>query len=181
MAETQASSVAELTTLAQQIYPKLDRTSYYDLLRVTGTATLSDIRASYYRIALALHPDRCQALQDATLRDQLESIYARVNEGYRVLLNPDKRAAYDRGLAAGTMRLDLVDRGPQGPKNPEDAVTHPEAKKFFRLGMTCLSRKEWKGAVMNFNFARTMEPSSQVIAEKLAQAQAAIKAQKTPG
>jgi DnaJ-class molecular chaperone len=172
MSQTGAPGAAELAAFARQVYPGLDRYSYYQLLRVPPEADARAVRASYYRIAAQLHPDRYHNLADATMRDQLESIYARVCEAYRVLVNPDKRAAYDRGLAQGRMRYDGGDRQGQGPKNPEDTITHPQSKKFFRLGMMCLGQKDWKGAVMNFNFAKTFEPDSPVIAEKLAEAQA---------
>jgi DnaJ-class molecular chaperone len=166
---------AELTAFARQVYPALDRYSYYQLLRVAPTADARTIRASYYKIAAQLHPDRYFNFPDTSTRDQLETIYARVCEAYRVLISPDKRVSYDRGLAQGKMRYDAGERQPQGPKNPEDSLSHPDAKRFFRLGMVCLGKKDWKGALMNFNFAKTFEPGSAIIAEKIAAAQAGAK------
>jgi DnaJ-class molecular chaperone len=176
MANGGAPGPAQLAAFARQVFPALDRYSYYQLLQVDQRADPNAIRTSYYRIAAQLHPDRYHALSDAGLREQLETIYARVTEAYRVLLDRTKRAAYDYGLSQGKMRYDPVERKAHGPRNPEDSVTHPEAKKFFRLGMVCIGRKDWKGAVMNFNFARTFEPGAAVIAEKLAEAQAGAKA-----
>jgi DnaJ-class molecular chaperone len=168
--------VDQLLAFARQVYPGLDRYSYYQLLRVEANADQSRIRASYYKIANQLHPDRYFNLLDTAAREQLETIYARVCEAYRVLLNPEKRGLYDRGLSQGRMRFDTSERQAQsGPRNPEDALSHPQAKKFFRLGMMCLGQKDWKGAVMNFNFARSFEPAAAVISEKLAEAQAAAK------
>jgi curved DNA-binding protein CbpA len=166
------SGPAGLLAFAEQVYPMLDRYSYYQLLRVDPRADTQTIRASYYKIAAQLHPDRYSSLVDAATRDRLETIYARINEGYRVLMNGQKRAAYDAGLAQGKTR-EAVER--PLAKKPEDALSHPESKKFFRLGMVCFGNKDWKGAVMNFNFARTFEPNSPVIAEKLAEAQAHAK------
>jgi curved DNA-binding protein CbpA len=169
---TQGSAPAGLLAFAEQVYPKLDRYTYYQLLRVDPKADTQAIRASYYKIATQLHPDRYMSLVDAATRDRLESIYARINEGYRVLMNGEKRAAYDAGLARGKMR-ETGERPLR--RNPEDVLTHPEAKKFFRLGMVCFGNKDWKGAAMNFNFARSFEPNAPLIAEKLAEAQAAAK------
>jgi DnaJ-class molecular chaperone len=167
-----ASGEAELAAFAHAVYPGLDRYTYYQLLRVPPEADARAVRASYYKIAAQLHPDRYHKLANPLMRDQLESIYARVCEAYRVLTSPEKRAVYDRGLAQGKMRYDPGDRGPQGPKNPDDSFADPQAKKFFRLGMMCLGQKDWKGAVMNFNFAKTFAPDSPILAEKLAEAQA---------
>jgi curved DNA-binding protein CbpA len=176
VAQAGAPGTVELAAFARQVYPGLDRYTYYQLLRVSPEADAGAVRASYYRIAAQLHPDRYHKLPDPVIRNQLESIYARVCEAYRVLVNPTKRATYDRGLAQGQMRHEAGDRPAQGPKNPEDAIGNPQSKKFFRLGMMCLGQKDWKGAAMNFNFAKTFEPNSPVIAEKLAEALAAGKA-----
>ena len=170
----QPSATAGLLAFAEQVYPTLDRYSYYQLMRVAQNADARAIRASYYKIATQLHPDRYQSLAiDPATRDRLETIYARINEAYRVLSNAEKRATYDAGLAKGKLRFDLGER--QIKKAPEDALAHPEAKKFFRLGMVCFGNRDWKGAVMNFNFARSFEPNAPIIAEKLAEAQAAAK------
>jgi curved DNA-binding protein CbpA len=168
----QGSGPASLLAFAEQVYPILERYSYYQLLRVAPNADTRTIRASYYKIAAQLHPDRYQNLVDPETRERLVTIYARINEGYRVLTNGEKRAAYDAGLSKGKLR-ETGERPLR--KNPEDVLTHPEAKKFFRLGMVCFGNKDWKGAVMNFNFARTFAPDAPLINEKLAEAQAAAK------
>jgi hypothetical protein len=67
-----------------------------------------------------------------------------------------------------------VERESNAPPNPEDSLQHPEAKKFFRLGLMSLARKDFKGAAMNFSFARTFEPRAAVILQKLEEAQAGL-------
>jgi hypothetical protein len=114
-------------------------------------------------------------MPDGPVKERLISIYARICEGYRVLTSAERRVLYDKGLATGKVRWDSKDREQKGPKNPEDSINHPEAKKFFRMGMMCVGKKDWKGAVMNFNFARTFDSSSKIIAEKLAETQAMVK------
>jgi curved DNA-binding protein CbpA len=168
---------AGLIAFAEQVYPMLDRYSYYQLLRVPPTADTRTIRASYYQIASQLHPDRYQRLVDPTTRDRLETIYARINEAYRVLTNPQRRAAYDGLLPRGKLR-ETLERPLK--RNPEDALVHAEARKFFKLGMLCFGKRDWKGAVMNFNFAKSFEPDAAIISEKLAEAQAAAKGGSPP-
>ena len=173
MSATPSSYVEALRAFADRIYPTLEQHSYYQLLNVPAEADLVAIRGAFYRLAAQLHPDRFQALGQAEVRERLETIYARICEAYRVLAHPERRSAYNRSLAAGKKRFDLVSREAGGPKNPEDSLKHPEAKKFFRLGMVCLGKKDWRGAVMNFNFAHSFEPSSPLVSERLAEAQAA--------
>jgi curved DNA-binding protein CbpA len=171
----------QLATFVQQMYGKLDDLSYYELLGVSTGTSQPDIRAAFYRVSGDLHPDRYHALADRELKDRLETIYARICEGYRVLTLPDKRAAYARTLAEGKKRLTSTERESNRPQNPEDSIKHEEAKKFFRLGMLSLGRKDFKGAVLNFNFARSFEPDAAIIKQKLGEAQAAQGATAKPG
>jgi len=169
-----AQTSDQLATFVRQIFPKLDQLSYYDLLGIPTAATEGEIRTAFYRVSSDYHPDRYHMLPDRELKDRLETIYARMCEGYRVLSNPEKRMAYAKVMSEGKHRLTSSERESHAPQNPEDSIKHEEAKKFFRLGMMSLGRKDWKGAVMNFNFARAFEPASAVINQKLAEAQAAL-------
>jgi curved DNA-binding protein CbpA len=164
------SFVEALRQIADRIFPTLDGRSYYQLLNVPDTADTATIRAAFFKLAAQLHPDRFHTLPDLALKDRLETIYARIGEAYRVLANGDRRAAYDRSLSAGTKRLDTTARESAGPKSAEDSLTHPEARKFFRMGMACLGRKDWKGAVLNLTFARNFEPGAALLGERLAEA-----------
>jgi DnaJ-class molecular chaperone len=181
MANTPSSYVEALRTFAESVYPTLDQRNYYELLNVPAAAELRAIRAAFYRLAAQLHPDRFYALGQSEVRERLETIYARICEAYRVLADPERRSSYNQTLAAGRKRLDLAGRVAAGPRNPEDSLKEPEARKFFRLGMVCLGKKDWRGAVMNFTFAHSFEPASQLVAEKLGQAQAAAAAAKGSG
>jgi hypothetical protein len=96
-----------------------------------------------------------------------------------VLSDPAKRALYDEGLTKGQKRLLTTTRERRGPTNPEDQIKHPEAKKFYRLGMISMGNRDFKGAVLNFNFGRAYEPDSSIILEKLAEAKAAADKPKT--
>jgi DnaJ-class molecular chaperone len=176
-----AKTTDQLAAIARQIYPRLEQLSYYDLLGVSATAGTPEIRLAFYRLSSDLHPDRYHMLADRDLKERLEIIYARICEGYRVLSTPDKRIAYARALAEGKKRLVSTDRESRGPQNPEDTIKHEEAKKFYRLGMISLGRKDFKGAVLNFNFARSFEPNSAVINQKLGEAQAGLGKPGGPG
>lgn len=166
--------LAQLVSFARLVEPTLDDRTYYELLNVDTKANLPAVRRAFYDLAAKLHPDRYASLQDQEAKQKLESIYARIAEGYRVLSDPQKRAAYDEALARGQKRLVVTARERRGPTNPDEQLKHPEAKKFFRLGMIALNNRDFKGAALNFNFARTFEPGAAIIAEKLAEAKAAV-------
>jgi DnaJ-class molecular chaperone len=169
-----AQTSEQLATFVRQVFPRLDQLSYYDLLGIASSATDSEIRGAFYRRSTDLHPDRYHMIPDHELKDRLETIYARICEGYRVLSSPERRASYAKALGEGKKRLTSSERESRAPQSPEDTIKHEEAKKFFRLGMISLSRKDFKGAAMNFNFARTFEPNATVINQKLSEAQAGL-------
>jgi DnaJ-class molecular chaperone len=164
----------QLERFVQQMWGKLDQFTYYDLLGIPSGASVPEIRAAFYRMSRDLHPDRYHRMDNRELRERLETIYARMCEGYRVLTIPEKRDAYTRALGEGRKRLNTTERESRAPQNPEDTIKHEEAKKFFRLGMISFNNKDWKGAVMSFNFAKSFEPNSAIIKQKLAEAQAGL-------
>jgi DnaJ-class molecular chaperone len=171
----------QLANFARQMYGKLDQLSYYDLLGVSSATPSADIRTAFFRMSDDLHPDRYHMMADRELKERLETIYARICEAYRVLTTPEKRTVYARLLTEGKKRLTSTDRESRAPQSPEDSIKHEEAKKFFRLGMLSLARKDFKGAVMNFNFARSFEPQAVIINQKLGEAQAALGKPGGPG
>lgn len=72
--------------------------SHYEVLGVPTTASATTIRESYRRLARVYHPD--QALGSAAGGDKMPLI----NEAYRVLSDPGRRAVYDASRR-GTPRV----------------------------------------------------------------------------
>jgi hypothetical protein len=70
----------------------VDDSDYYAILGVAASATLSEIRGSYRRLALRHHPDVNPPDQD----DAANEFMRRLNEAYDTLSDPARRAAYDR-------------------------------------------------------------------------------------
>jgi DnaJ-class molecular chaperone len=60
---------------------------YYAILEVSTSATTTEIKKSYRRLARLHHPD--------LNRDALDTHIKQLNEAYEVLRDPIKRAAYD--------------------------------------------------------------------------------------
>lgn len=67
---------------------------YYDLLGVSPAASQQEIRKAFYRLALKHHPDRNP--HDTASEERFKE----VAEAYGILNNPEKRNAYDRGVAS---------------------------------------------------------------------------------
>lgn len=68
---------------------------YYEILEISRSASASEIKSSYRRLALKYHPDRNQGDKEA------EERFKKINIAYETLGNEEKRAIYDRYGEAG--------------------------------------------------------------------------------
>lgn len=68
--------------------------SHYNVLGVAQDADDATIRAAYRQLARDHHPDRVRSSSAAGGRDM-----PAINEAYRVLYDPGRRAVYDRSLS----------------------------------------------------------------------------------
>lgn len=64
---------------------------FYKILNVSRTASSSEIKHAYRKLALALHPDRHDGC------DQKSDEFKDLNEAYKVLSDNAQRTSYDRG------------------------------------------------------------------------------------
>ena len=76
--------------------------THYEILGVSSTATGDEIRKAYHERARQLHPDHVAGHAE-TESDAARRAMQDVNEAWRVLREPQSRAAYDRSLRNATM------------------------------------------------------------------------------
>lgn len=68
----------------------MEKRDYYEVLEVTRDADSTTIKKSYRKLAIQYHPDKNPDDHEA------EEKFKELGEAYEVLMDPDKRAAYDR-------------------------------------------------------------------------------------
>jgi len=81
------------------------KNDYYAVLTVSRTATENEIKKAYRKLAVKIHPDKCQGTG-------AEEAFKIVSKAFACLSDAEKRAAYDRygseegpqGMAAGMRR-----------------------------------------------------------------------------
>uniref|UniRef100_A0A3Q2PNG2 DnaJ heat shock protein family (Hsp40) member C30 n=1 Tax=Fundulus heteroclitus TaxID=8078 RepID=A0A3Q2PNG2_FUNHE len=103
------------------------KTAYYDILKVSPSATQSQIKTAYYKQSFIYHPDKNLGRQDATQR------FSQISEAYTVLGNISLRRKYDRGILS---QSDLQSSGKPSSRYPstvhlEDIVPCSDSKQFY--------------------------------------------------
>jgi molecular chaperone DnaJ len=68
----------------------MSKRDYYEVLGITRSCAVEEVKLAYRKLAKVHHPDRNPGDHSAEHR------FKEVNEAYDVLKDPDKRAAYDR-------------------------------------------------------------------------------------
>jgi molecular chaperone DnaJ len=74
---------------------------YYEVLELTRTASIDEIKKSYRKLAMQFHPDRNPDNKEA------EEKFKEATEAYEVLSDGDKRARYDRFGHQGVKATDF--------------------------------------------------------------------------
>src|SRR5690606_32126094 len=89
----------------------MSKRDYYDVLGVTRTAEVTEIKTSYRKLAIKYHPDKNPGDKEA------EDKFKEAAEAYEVLSNPEKRRRYDQfghagnsasGYGGGGMNMDDI-------------------------------------------------------------------------
>jgi molecular chaperone DnaJ len=73
----------------------MTKRDYYEVLGVSKTATVDEVKKSYRKVAMQFHPDRNPGDKSA------EEKFKEAAEAYEILSDQDKRAQYDRYGHAG--------------------------------------------------------------------------------
>ncbi len=82
----------------RQLMALTGKATYYQLLGVTSECPGSQVKKSYYSLARKFHPDSHMGNRELIIR--LKDLMAVISEAYKTLGNEEKRAAYDKSLAA---------------------------------------------------------------------------------
>ena len=151
----------EIQTL-HEILPELD---YYRILHLAPVAPQADVEPAFRKESRRLHPDRYSRIGDAELMDQVNDVYRVVNEAYRALKDPDLRAKYDIELARGRKRISAEGRAAasqdaNATASLEHAARTPKGEKYWKMALQCWEDKDWKGSLIQIQFAMTFEPDN---------------------
>jgi Flp pilus assembly protein TadD len=101
--------------------------NYYEILGVSRTASASEIRQAYMRLAKERHPDR---FPDPVERERAQGFFKELTAAFNTLGNARGRAEYDASL-----------------NRPKDAPPAEIAKSAYAEAMGCYEKKDYHQAV----------------------------------
>ncbi|XP_057475480.1 dnaJ protein P58IPK homolog [Actinidia eriantha] len=88
----QDMNIREVLMRAEKSLKLSQRKDWYKILGVSKTASVSEIKRAYKKLALQWHPDK-----NVDNREEAEAKFREIAAAYEVLGDEDKRTRYDRG------------------------------------------------------------------------------------
>jgi curved DNA-binding protein CbpA len=169
---------ARMQIEVETLHGILDEVDYYRLLCLDPDCPQGEIEGAVRRESRTRHPDRVAAIGDEGVSKKANEIYQRLKEAGECLSDPDQRAQYDEVLKAGILRMtddamELAEKERQKADNPEHAATHPKAEKYWKMALKDWREKNYKGCVMNIQFALNFEPDNEIMQEWMDKAKGA--------
>src|SRR5437870_2360483 len=100
--------------------------SFYEILGVSSTATLDEIRIAYHRLANEYHPDKHANQNDVGF---YATQFRHIHEIFQVLSDPIQRGKYDDYLKSiQTPKVEYTTQQPkQNPPPPERPSSRPSS------------------------------------------------------
>lgn len=94
--EEMEKRIDEVVTLSEAIASK----NFYQILNVSPTASQTEIKKSYFKIARKYHPDLFSGELPSDLKEKIEQVFAYIAKAYETLSDEGKRQNYDSKMDA---------------------------------------------------------------------------------
>jgi curved DNA-binding protein CbpA len=134
--------------LVKKIEAKFNRLQNADLFEVLEVSQKDDterIKKSFLKLAKTFHPDLVANSGDQALIDQMDDIFARLNEAHEILTDPKRRMEYESALA---------EEGKPSGARPQEAKIHYEKAIVF------YKKKDYYNAAESIRWAAELDPKN---------------------
>lgn len=151
----------------EALFNKLDQLTYYQLLNVSSSTGIDDIKIAFYRFARIYHPDLHRD-KSQNIQEKVDKIFKRMNEAYRVLTDSHQKKMYEIALARGEKRIYATKSSEKiNIIAPEAALRTLDGKKHFKVALSYLKAGNYQLAKLNFQLALSNEGPLPIITNKL--------------
>jgi len=177
---TEAVDIDEATRKwIDEVFPRLEELTYYELLGVARDASNKDIRRAYFRIAGTVHPDKFFKKNVGSYKAKIDRVFERMTYAYEELRDESKRKEYD--LALGNPPATAPRKAPVDPKvaaerqKAMDALKarfeagKNEAQKFIDAGAKARAVNDVLGALDAYKRAAILAPNDQNVKRAIAE------------
>jgi curved DNA-binding protein CbpA len=153
----------EIEEVKADVYSMLDtarNNSFYELLGVTPSAGIDEIKKAYYALAKKYHPDRYHHSGVAEIKEALETIFSTLSQAYETLKVPATRTSYD----AKIFKLDTPTPTPEKKPSSGAAAAGPGQQKLaelnYRQGRGYFDQQDYWSAIQAFRQSVRLEPGN---------------------
>lgn len=159
---------------------RISEQNYYEMLGVSEDADHHEIVDAFDRLSMRYHPDRYKQHRDRrwgrALHEKVGELYTVLTEAFEVLSDRKLRKRYDDVRREGRRRMppDELSSQDSGPTSLTEAADSAQTRRFLEMAQTEIAKENWEGARQNLEFAQSVEPDNERIAEKLEEIEAKL-------
>jgi len=176
--------MARLTAWLRHVGPKVDALGPFELLELSPTDDVEQIREAYHRVAATRHPDLFRGKLGATEAEQLMRLFARVSGAYALLRDPDARRRHGARPPRATPPAGVpvsaiagAGSGPVAAGSPGSGVRKvaPRALSHLRKAEAMLKIGDNASAVLHLRMAIAADPTAKELRTLLTETEAKLK------
>jgi len=163
----------EVAALAKVI----DDLDYYQILKVKENAFNQEIKRAYFKQSRIYHPDKYYT-ESPEFQKQVNKIFKRIAEAYKILSDEDKRALYTKAVKGPDRKKFLRYNKKlleQSAREKEDEGQTQMGRKYYQLAKTAMNNRDYNSAKINLQLASKMEPANETFKKRLEEVEAMLK------
>jgi tetratricopeptide (TPR) repeat protein len=107
--------VEDLRRTITETYRTLRSRDHFEVLGIARSASQTEVKEAYFRLAKPFHPDAHRDLPLEDLSEMRQAVFIRLGDAYDTLRHPENRARYERQFAP---RLTVTTLPPHVPASP---------------------------------------------------------------
>lgn len=142
----------EMRARLEETKARAETGDYFALLQVKRDASPADVKAAYYRLVKAVHPDRVGQLGLTGLHDDAARLFRVLTTAYQTLSDPVKRKEYTSGRVRGATASN-----PEAHSSQDEGRTEA-AKIAFHKGSVYMTKRVYAEAERYFREATEAAP-----------------------
>lgn len=153
--EKEAASLAKETTAnelsVQEYLEKVESAlTYYETLGVSPEASISDIKAAYFKLAKNFHPDKYHQEADLKLQQRIQHAFTEIAKAYETLRSQDTKEIYDFKLRKILKEMGAAQKNQTPPESSaplKEQTSEDRAREDFDSGFNFLMNEDYVRAL----------------------------------